>query len=175
MVKLLVPLRRLRSAKSLKLQPIAKMLRHLAQKVHFPTSSEVREVIYSARKTNTVSLPRFIVVRRGFVHDAALLPPLQEGGMGEYVLDRVVTSCSGNMTRLILQLMLVHPAPTPNLPMQLLPSFYYSFDQSIIHILLHSFRVYLLLSLSFCLFCFFVLAFRLFPASPLLIIKSVIT
>ena len=139
MVKLLVPLRRLRSAKSLKLQPIAKMLRHLAQKVHFPTSSEVGEVIYSARKTNTVSLPRFIVVRRGFVHDAALLPPLQEGGMGEYVLDRVVTSCSGNMTRLILQLMLVHPAPTPNLPMQLLPSFYYSFDQSIIHILLHSF------------------------------------
>ena len=75
------------------------MLRHLAQKVHFPTSSEVREVIYRARKTNTVSLPRFIVVRRGFVHDTALLPPLQEGGgMGEYVLDRVVTSCSGNMT-----------------------------------------------------------------------------
>ena len=80
------------------------MLRHLARKVHFPTSSEVREVIYSARKTNTVSLPRFIVVRRGFVHDTALLPPLQEGGgwggMGEYVLDRVVTSCSGNMTQL---------------------------------------------------------------------------
>ena len=141
MVKLLVPLRRIRSARSLKLQPIAKMLRHLAQEVHFPTSSEVREVIYRARKTNTVSLPRFIVVRRGFVHDTALLPPLQEGGggMGEYVLDRVVTSCSGNMTQLILQLMLVHPAPTPNLPMQLLPSFYYSFDQSIIHILLHSF------------------------------------
>lgn len=88
------------------------MLRHLAQKVHFPTSSEVREVIYSARKTNTVSLPRFIVVRRGFVHDTALLPPLQEGGgMGEYVLDRVVTSCSGNMTQLILQLVLV-PPPT---------------------------------------------------------------
>ena len=79
MVKLLVPLRRLRSARSLKLQPIAEMLRHLARKVHFPTSSEVREVIYSARKTNTVSLPRFIV-RRGFVHDTALLPPLQEGG-----------------------------------------------------------------------------------------------
>ena len=158
MVKLLVPLRRLRSAKSLKLQPIAKMLRHLAQKVHFPTSSEVREVIYSARKTNTVSLPRFIVVRRGFVHAAALLPPLQEGGMGEYVLDRVVTSCSGNMTRLILQLMLVHPAPTPNLPMQLLPSFYYSFDQSIIHILLHSFIQSLFVTfpfvLSFLFFCF---------------------
>ena len=81
-VKLLVPLRRLRSARSLKLQPIAEMLRHLARKVHFPTSSEVREVIYSARKTNTVSLPRFIVVRRGFVHDTALLPPLQEGGGG---------------------------------------------------------------------------------------------
>ena len=113
-VKLLVPLRRLRSARSLKLQPIAKMLRHLAQKVHFPTSSEVREVIYRARKTNTVSLPRFIVVRRGFVHDTALLPPLQEGGgvRGGYVLDRIVTSCSGNMTQLILQLVLVPPPPT---------------------------------------------------------------
>ena len=173
MVKLLVPLRRLRSAKSLKLQPIAEMLRHLAQKVHFPTSSEVREVIYSARKTNTVSLPRFIVVRRGFVHDTALLPPLQEGGgMREYVLDRVVTSCSGNMTQLILQLVLV---PPPNLPMQLLPPFYYSFDQSIIHILLHSFIQSLFVAFPFVLsFLFFCLAYRLFPASPLLIIKSVI-
>ena len=58
------------------------MLRHLAQKVHFPTSSEVREVIYSARKTNTVSLPRFIVVRRGFVHDTALLQPCKRGEDG---------------------------------------------------------------------------------------------
>ena len=76
------------------------------------------------------------------------------------MLDRVVTSCSGNMTQLILQLVLVPPAPRPppNLPMQLLPPFYYSFDQSIIHILLHSFIQSLFVAfpfvLSFLFFCF---------------------
>ena len=140
MVKLLVPLRRLRSAKSLKLQPIAKMLRHLAQKVHFPTSSEVREVIYRARKQiQSPFLDSLLFVEVLYMILLCYHHCKRGGGMGEYVLDRVVTSCSGNMTQLILQLMLVHPAPTPNLPMQLLPSFYYSFDQSIIHILLHSF------------------------------------
>ena len=76
--------------------------------------------------------------------------------MGEYVLDRVVTSCSGNMTQLILQLVLV--PPPPNLPMQLLPPFYYSFDQSIIHKLLDSFIQSLFVTFPF-VFVFFVFLF----------------